>query len=466
VQGPLTGMVIADRWRLTNFIHAGSFGQVYEAVDRRHRRHRVAVKLIKFVLPEDQSRAITEANMLQGLRHSNIVTYYHSGEIPRVPMGGSWIYIVMEFAEADLRRLIESSRRRQVASETLRQLMIGWSEGLTFLHDSGYVHRDIKPENLLVVNRIPKLGDFGLTRRLVGTSHLSDQTFATFPYVSPEFAETGRFRPADDVWALGVCIMEALSGLRPYNGEGIALLNAIRTRPPAIPKLPPAWDEVVRRCLVPQDRRITAGQLHFLLKGSRRGDTRPFDHTQRRPPLVVHGIEFSRVSELFPRPKHWPGDQIGFPWDDYLHIIDEAFRFGLSALLTGLLINHEQPTDHDVYSAMIRAFDSLNRNQQRFFARPLLAQVSETVDVATARMDEICYGKNKRQLPKKYEKLISLRYDTGRVQEDFLTLNLEPLTELLRYTTRKAVEAVYDLKGLNGLGLIGQDYQQDFPFRG
>ena len=37
-------------------------------------------------------------------------------------------------------------------------------DGLAYVHSKNYIHRDIKPENILLINGVPKITDFGLTR--------------------------------------------------------------------------------------------------------------------------------------------------------------------------------------------------------------------------------------------------------------------------------------------------------------
>src|SRR2546423_5729885 len=83
----------------------------------------------------------------------------------------------------------------------------GIAAGLSQLHDHGLVHRDLKPANVLFDEEgRPKLGDFGLARRMAGAGTLTEAgtVLGTAAYLSPEQAAAQPVGPASAVYPVGV----------------------------------------------------------------------------------------------------------------------------------------------------------------------------------------------------------------------------------------------------------------------
>jgi serine/threonine-protein kinase len=131
----------------------------------------------------------------------------------------------------------------QPPAETSR-IARGIAAGLAQLHDRGLVHRDLKPANVLFDEEgRPKLGDFGLARRVAGAGTLTEAgtVLGTAAYLSPEQAAAEPVGPASDVYSFGVILFRMLTGALPFVAdEPLALLNMHRhARPPAVAELQP-----------------------------------------------------------------------------------------------------------------------------------------------------------------------------------------------------------------------------------
>ncbi|CAI5466866.1 unnamed protein product [Closterium sp. Yama58-4] len=111
--------------------------------------------------------------------------------------------------------------RMRVAAEIASALLILHTRPVPI------VHRDLKPGNILLdKNFVAKLGDVGLAKLMPGLS--MDQTYmresvpvGTFAYVDPEFQRTGEFGPKSDVYALGIVLLDLLTGRKPNVYEGL-----------------------------------------------------------------------------------------------------------------------------------------------------------------------------------------------------------------------------------------------------
>lgn len=102
------------------------------------------------------------------------------------------------------------------------KMCIQITEGLKYLHGRGIVHGDIKGENILVADDYtPKLTDFGnatlqeYSLRFATTSSKNDMSYR---WAAPELFEGGKNSQAADVYALGMTILEVITGQVPFAG--------------------------------------------------------------------------------------------------------------------------------------------------------------------------------------------------------------------------------------------------------
>eukprot|EP00271_Cylindrocystis_brebissonii_P003739 TRINITY_DN14_c0_g1_i1.p1 TRINITY_DN14_c0_g1~~TRINITY_DN14_c0_g1_i1.p1 ORF type:complete len:972 (-),score=181.63 TRINITY_DN14_c0_g1_i1:2662-5499(-) len=109
--------------------------------------------------------------------------------------------------------------RMRIAAEVASALLILHSRPIPI------VHRDLKPANILLdKNLVAKLGDVGLARLMPdlndNQTYMRDSTpVGTFAYVDPEFQRTGEFGPKSDVYALGIVLLDLLTGRTPSSYE-------------------------------------------------------------------------------------------------------------------------------------------------------------------------------------------------------------------------------------------------------
>ncbi|XP_023550372.1 probable serine/threonine-protein kinase PBL7 [Cucurbita pepo subsp. pepo] len=101
------------------------------------------------------------------------------------------------------------------------KIALGIAEAVAYLHNGTercVVHRDIKPSNILLSSKkVPKLCDFGLATWTAAPSvpFLCKTVKGTFGYLAPEYFQHGKVSDKTDVYALGVVLLELITGRKP-----------------------------------------------------------------------------------------------------------------------------------------------------------------------------------------------------------------------------------------------------------
>lgn len=215
------GRVLGDRYRLTAPIGAGASAHVFLADDVRLHRQ-VAVKLLHSGIAQDVlflRRFRAEARSISKLNHPNIVGIHDWSEGEEEEP-----YLVLEYlAGGSLRALLDTGYRLSLAQ--VRKVGIEAAQALEVAHVNGYVHRDIKPANLLFGDdgRL-RIADFGLASSLLEAAFTEPGggAIGTVKYAVPEQATGARLDAKADIYALGLVLIEAVTGTIPLLAETMA----------------------------------------------------------------------------------------------------------------------------------------------------------------------------------------------------------------------------------------------------
>ncbi len=251
--------------RIEDQIGQGGMGVVYRAHDTQLDRS-VAVKKMREEIrsdPRERERFLKEARTVAALRQTNIV------EIYQILEQGQDVYLVFEFvAGKTISELIYTQKKLPL--EQSIGIMKGISAALDFAHTKGVIHRDLKPSNVMINDEgVVKVMDFGVARQAKETVSrmsmaMTNTVVGTPPYMAPE-QEQGMVRKESDVFAMGVCLYEMVTGELPYRGVGAGMLMAKMnsTYAPAskiVSGLPPEFDDVMAKALEPDpDKRWKTG---------------------------------------------------------------------------------------------------------------------------------------------------------------------------------------------------------------
>ncbi|CAG8441883.1 677_t:CDS:2 [Acaulospora colombiana] len=190
---------------LKKVIDEGSSAKVYTTHRKTNRNEELAIKVVP--LTYNLEFIFNELYVLRNFKHEHIVDYKES--FLRWDGKNREVWIAMEkCALGDVTSRAGKINEREV-SRIARELL----EALKHLHSHGVIHRDIKLSNILAgANKETKLADFGISS-LTPTSTTS--MVGTIPYMAPDVVTVTPDRPYDtkvDIWSLGVCILELLSG--------------------------------------------------------------------------------------------------------------------------------------------------------------------------------------------------------------------------------------------------------------
>jgi serine/threonine protein kinase len=259
--------VIGGRYRLDVLVGRGGTAEVWAATDTSLDRT-VALKLVTVAHDESAARAADEARTLAQLSHPNLVQVFDAGTD-----GAGRPWVVMEYVEGDT--LGEAMRKGPLPVARVTEIGLAVADALAHVHAAGLVHRDVKPGNVLL-GRVPKLTDFGIAR-LVDSAKVTSTGLmvGTAAYLAPEQVEGKPVGPLADVYALGLVLLEVLTGKREYDGPPVEAAMARLHRPPTIPaSLPPGWAALLS-AMTARDpaQRPTAAQAASVLRDLQAGVT-------------------------------------------------------------------------------------------------------------------------------------------------------------------------------------------------
>jgi mitogen-activated protein kinase 1/3 len=114
----------------------------------------------------DCKRILREIVLLRKLRHPCVVDLIEI-LMPADTEIFNCIYVVLEFAESDLKKILKSSINLEILH--IQTIIYNLLCAIKYLHESKVIHRDLKPANVLINEDCSvKLCDYGLARSISG----------------------------------------------------------------------------------------------------------------------------------------------------------------------------------------------------------------------------------------------------------------------------------------------------------
>jgi len=224
----------------------------------------VAIKRILPHVAEDTefiSMFIDEAKITVQLDHPNICKIYGLGQ-------DSDYYIAMEYVHGrDLRVLFDGCAQRAMPPPIpfACYVMACCCRGLDYAHRRedeqgnglGIVHRDVSLQNILVgFDGDVKIIDFGIAKAVNKSTKTAAGTLkGKFSYMSPEQVCGDVVDRRSDIFGIGICLYELLTGKRLFSGKtDFSVLEKVRKAEVALPTtvngdIPSALEKIVMKAL-------------------------------------------------------------------------------------------------------------------------------------------------------------------------------------------------------------------------
>ena len=218
---------------------------------------------------------LDEARIGMQLKHPNIIQFHQFGADE-----GSH-FIVMEWVNGvPLGRMIRKARKSGgVGLPVAIRIGVDVARALHYAHIANdehgepfnIIHRDVSPHNVMIAyTGAVKLLDFGIAK----ADHRAHKTQAgvvkgKFAYMAPEQCTAGQADHRLDIFALGVCLFEALTGRSLYRRQTEAatmravIMDPVPSLKERMPDVPDELDQILQKALAKEagDRFATAEEF-------------------------------------------------------------------------------------------------------------------------------------------------------------------------------------------------------------
>jgi serine/threonine-protein kinase len=190
----------------------------------------VAIKVMSPALLMDEGMAERfrrEAITIANLNHPNIVSVHSVRQAQ-----GLHFFVMRHIRGRSLEQVIQHAGRLPIP--IVRSILFQVGSALSYAHRSGVVHRDIKPANILIdEDGNAVVTDFGIAKvaELPSDTH-PGALIGTPAYMSPEQCSGDEVSGASDQYALGAVAYEMITGVAPFTGSTLTVMQAHLEQPP------------------------------------------------------------------------------------------------------------------------------------------------------------------------------------------------------------------------------------------
>jgi eukaryotic-like serine/threonine-protein kinase len=219
-------------YEILSELGAGGMGRVYKVRNTISDR----IEAMKILLPdlagrqELAARFLREIKLLASLNHPNIA------QLRTAFTNNNQLVMIMEYVEGVSMATHLSGAPIPIAEALnyIDQVL----NALSYAHQQNVVHRDIKPGNMMLTPQgVVKVMDFGIARSDSDlTLTMAGTSLGTVNYMSPEQVKGEATDPRSDLYSVGVCLYEMVTGQKPFSaGSDFSIMTAHVNQTPKAP---------------------------------------------------------------------------------------------------------------------------------------------------------------------------------------------------------------------------------------
>ncbi|XP_019291862.1 serine/threonine-protein kinase Nek11 isoform X8 [Panthera pardus] len=245
--------LIARRYVVQQKLGSGSFGTVYLVSDKKAKQGE-ELKVLKEISvgelnPNETVQANLEAQLLSKLDHPAIVKF-HASFVEQ-----DNFCIITEYCEGrDLDCKIQEYKEagKTFPESQIIEWFIQLLLGVDYMHERRILHRDLKSKNIFLKNNLLKIGDFGVSRLLMGSCDLATTLTGTPHYMSPEALKHQGYNTKSDIWSLACILYEMCCMNHAFTGSNFLsiVLKIVEGDTPSLPqRYPRELNTIMERML-------------------------------------------------------------------------------------------------------------------------------------------------------------------------------------------------------------------------
>ncbi|XP_044893539.1 serine/threonine-protein kinase Nek11 isoform X8 [Felis catus] len=199
--------------------------------------------------PNETVQANLEAQLLSKLDHPAIVKF-HASFVEQ-----DNFCIITEYCEGrDLDCKIQEYKEagKTFPESQIIEWFIQLLLGVDYMHERKILHRDLKSKNIFLKNNLLKIGDFGVSRLLLGSCDLATTLTGTPHYMSPEALKHQGYNTKSDIWSLACILYEMCCMNHAFTGSNFLsiVLKIVEGDTPSLPqRYPRELNTIMERML-------------------------------------------------------------------------------------------------------------------------------------------------------------------------------------------------------------------------